>query len=514
MSNLLTLLLHSSLCLILMYLVYWVFLKNDTYFISNRVYLLFAIISSVLIPALPIQYTVLTEVVNSNLITEIEPSYKALQPNINSNIQTTHALNWLEILFFIYISGAVILFSRLLFQTTRLLFLVVRNKKKILDGLHIVVTEKYDLPFSFFNVVFLHPTIYKQENLPEILAHEKVHIREKHWVDLLIIELLTVIFWFNPIIWFFEHSIKLNHEYLADHGVIANGNHIGKYQALLINQLMGIQVIGFANNLNFGINTNRFKMMTKQKTPKIKKLKLTWAIPALAILLFAFANPNYEVKEVSLAQAATTNKDAKDFNFKGKVVDENKKAMPGVSVLVKGTTLGTVTDTEGNLSINLSKKDQLVFSYVGMKTLTLTEEDLFFMNNRITMKRNSIYLDQNILMDKKYASTKKTDIPTSKKKGEEVFVIVEQMPEYPGGFNALGNFINKMKQSKSNIKGNVKIGFTIDENGNPSNVRIIEKDNDTAASFATKIVHNMSTWKPGKQRGKAVPVDYILRIEF
>ena len=93
-------------------------------------------------------------------------------------------------------------------------------------------------------------------------------------------------------------------------------------------------------------------------------------------------------------------------------------------------------------------------------------------------------------------------------------MVVEQMPEYPGGFNALGNFINKMKQSKSDIKGNVKVGFTIDKNGKATDVRIIEKDNDTAASFATKIVHNMSTWNPGKQRGKAVPVDYILRIEF
>ncbi len=166
---------------------------------------------------------------------------------------------------------------------------MIKHRVKSLDGIRVVENEKYGLPFSFFNIVFFNPKFHTQEDLPDILAHEKVHIRENHWFDLLFIELLTVIFWFNPFIWFFEHSIKQNHEYLADKGVLAQGHNAGRYQALLINQLMGMQIIGITNNLNFALNTNRLKMMTKKKTPVSRRTKFALALPAIALLLFAFA---------------------------------------------------------------------------------------------------------------------------------------------------------------------------------------------------------------------------------
>lgn len=128
--------------------------------------------------------------------------------------------------------GATLFAFRLLIQTWKPLRVINSSELKIQDDFYFHENDKYALPFSFFNHVLINPKYLKQEEIDEILFHEHVHIRERHWIDLLIIELLTVIFWFNPFIWFIELAIKQNHEYLADQGVIPRGHSPVRYQAL------------------------------------------------------------------------------------------------------------------------------------------------------------------------------------------------------------------------------------------------------------------------------------------
>jgi hypothetical protein len=244
METLLSYLIQASAGIVLFYMVYWLFLKNETYHHANRWFLLAALFSSVLLPLFPVHYTLLAEQGNnSNLFVTIPDTFKHI-PVVTGQEPVAGSFNWQQAVFLIYFTGAAIFMLRLLTQTILLIQLMLKYRVKSMEGIRIVENEKYGLSFSFFNVVFINPKFHKQENLPEILAHEKVHIRENHWFDLLFIELLTVIFWFNPFIWFFERSIKQNHEYLADKGVLAQGHPVGRYQALLINQLMGMQIIG------------------------------------------------------------------------------------------------------------------------------------------------------------------------------------------------------------------------------------------------------------------------------
>ncbi len=524
MNSLFIFLVQSSIALLLFYMVYWAFLRKETHYNSNRFFLLFALLSSILMPLIPLQYTVMLEtgINNSNLLTEIGSAFKGIQPYVGSGFETSYSLSWLDALLMIYLTGAAIFMIRILVQTAILCIQLIKNKTKSLDGIRIVETEKYGLPFSFFNIVYINPKFHKQDVLPEILAHEMVHIREKHWADLLIIELLTVIFWFNPIIWFFEHSIKLNHEYLADHGVISKGNPIGKYQALLVNQLMGMQIIGITNNLNFGINTNRLKMMTKQKTPKIKALKLVWAMPVLVILLFAFAEPNYKVIQPEIETVANSVQEKRDIEFSGTIVDEDGKALAGVTILIRGTSIGATSDIDGKFNLNINDTDAILLSYVGKVTLAIHKKpskngkiNSWTLGKDIVLKNSAIVLD----FDKMFLEEAPPPPPPAKKKNktEEVFTVVEQLPSYPGGNKALGNYIKKMiqKLSKSqHIKGKAEIGFTVDKNGKVSNFLMIKSDNDNAARGAATILENMKKWNPGKQRGKNVSVEYIIDLEF
>lgn len=538
METFISYLIQASAGIVLFYLGYWLFLKNETYHNANRWFLLATLFSSVLLPLFPVHYTLLVEQGgNTNLFSAIPDTFKHI-PIVAGQEPVTGAFNWYQAVLLVYFTGAAIFLLRLITQTAILIQLMLKYRIKSLEGIRIVENEKYGLPFSFFNVVFINPKFHKQENLPEILAHEKVHIRENHWFDLLFIELLTVIFWFNPFIWFFERSIKQNHEYLADQGVLAQGHHVGRYQALLINQLMGMQIIGVTNNLNFALNTNRLKMMTKTKTSRWLGIKFLWALPALALLLFAFAEPVYKVNNPEAENPVSTfQKGEKKFVMKGKVIqDETGKPLHGASVIIKGTSVGTISDENGNFTLidpNPKKGENggyftdVVISYVGRETKLITassvENELEITVPDIKMKEGIVVIDPErfkappppppVIQEKNIPAPP----PPPVKKQEEVYIIVEELPEYPDGFYALGKYITEMQNKfvqSNKLSGKSKIGFTISETGKVIDVKILEQDNEEIGKASATIVMNMKDWKPGRQRGKPVPVKFLLPIEF
>lgn len=536
METLFRFLLNSSAGIALFYIVYWLFLSKETFYSANRLFLVLALGTSVLLPLFPVQYSVFVEQQNNTtIIKTIADTFQNI-PIINKVEKEATSFNWQQVILFVYLTGATIFLMRLLIQSFILFVLIIKNRVKLFNDVRIVENEKYGLPFSFFNIVFINPKFHKQADLPEILAHEKVHIRENHWFDLLLIELLTVIFWFNPFIWFFERSIKQNHEYLADKGVLLQGHRVGRYQAILLNQLMGMQIIGMTNNLNFALNTNRLKMMTKKKTPKIKWVKFVWTLPVFALLLFAFAEPSYWVKEPDTNRKDISIREVvgeKQFAIYGKVVmAKTGEALPGATVLIKGSAIGTVVDIDGTFTLvdpNPKVDDatgalstRVVVSFVGLKTV---ENVVFASGKAIDNAKYTFKMEDEVMgigLASKLIPERKAPPPPPlpapiKNEEKEVFYIVEDLPQYPGGSDALNNYVYKMQKkiaSSKNVKGKAKVMFTVNTKGNVTDIKIIEKDNDGVAKGAVIIVSGMKDWTPGKQRGKAVPVKYLLPVEF
>jgi hypothetical protein len=307
---------------------------------------------------------------------------------------------------------------------------------------------------------------------------------------------------------------------------------------------MGMQIIGITNNLNFALNTNRLKMMTKKKTSRIFGIKFVLALPALALLLFAFAEPSYVVKEVqSENHVSTIQNGEKEFTIHGKVVDEKTgEPLPGASVIIKGTSIGTVSDLKGEFILvdtNPKTNDlgglfsEIVVSFVGLKTLVCgvsasgTAKD----EAKYTFKMEDAV---QVLYNKSYSYSAEQPIPppppptvvkeieevmeTQPADGEkEVFYIVEDFPKYPGGYGAMQDYITKMQQKLAQgkgVKGKAKVAFTINAKGKVTDIKIVEKDNEGTGNGAYEIAKGMQDWTPGKQRGKAVPVKYLLPIEF
>jgi len=202
----------------------------------------------------------------------------------------------------VYISGAIINILRLFFQLYRLFSLAGKTGINREYGVKVVYTGKSYTNFSFFDIIFLNSSEKDKNKLLEIITHEKVHIRQKHFIDLIIIELMTIIFWFNPFMWFYKRSIKAVHEYLADEGVLKNGYKKTNYQELLFNQTFGIQFFALTNNLNQSLIKRRLTMMSKSKTNKFAILKIMAVIPIAMLLILACARNTETKNEISKGQ--------------------------------------------------------------------------------------------------------------------------------------------------------------------------------------------------------------------
>jgi hypothetical protein len=307
-----------------------------------------------------------------------------------------------------------------------------------------------------------------------------------------------------------------------------------------------MEIIGITNNLNFAISTNRLKMMTKKKTSALKRFKFIWALPVLALLLFAFAEPKYSLKEheqKTISEPASEIKTDKTIKVAGIVFDEEGDPLPGTSVVVKGGTVGTVVDRDGTFALEISENSDIVLSFVGKETIVVPYSELisgkekkgaftskYVMKDAVQLIYNPNYSGEQMVPPppppppspkEKAAEPANGEAPPPPpppvKNEQEVFFIVEDMPKYPGGFKALQEYVEKMQQKMAegkNIKGKAKLSFTVNAKGKVTDVKVVEKENDGVAKGAVAIASQMPDWTPGKQRGKAVPVKYLLPVEF
>jgi len=274
-------LLESSICLLLLFPVYWFFLRRDTFFRLNRCYLLLMVLLSMLVPLLPIP--LVSQGPPSAFVIALDPVL--ITPAKLQQVLTAH-LQWAEIATVVYITGLLIFFLRFVLQLFQLYRITRRFGIKRTKGQNVVIVNRDYAPFSFFNLVFINEEIIPAGSLTAILEHEKIHIRQHHTLDMILVELASIIQWFNPVIWLASREMKILHEYLADEGVLQTGISHSRYQQMILDETMGIPVNGLTNNFNVSILKKRIVMMTKSKSGKWSKSKLVFVIPVLLILWF------------------------------------------------------------------------------------------------------------------------------------------------------------------------------------------------------------------------------------
>jgi hypothetical protein len=280
MSSFLLYLVKSGLCLGFFYIIYWVFLKEETFFSTNRFFLMFSIPLSFVIPLIDISSPFRT-------VTTAPPqnSYLTL-PSIQ-----TKSWGSMDILIVIYLLGAVFFLIRFGCQISRIFYLIKKHGYRKCGCLKLVFIDQDITPFSFFSFFFLNKSKISRHDLLRILDHELVHINQYHTLDLLIMELLAIVEWFNPFVRPYKKSLKETHEYLADNKVIAQGCSRARYQMLIFEQHVGLNLFEFVNNFNQSLIKRRITMMTKRKSKTWAKSKFFLVIPVICFLVVAFAHP-------------------------------------------------------------------------------------------------------------------------------------------------------------------------------------------------------------------------------
>jgi len=316
MEAILIFLSKSIISVSLLYLIYWFFLRKDTNFRLNRFYLIASVFVSFIIPFLSINLN--TSSSNSNVSILLD-TLTVTTRKINSVYSSYSSLT--NILLAIYLTGVFIFLCRFLFNLFQLYRIIKRYNVSNREGFNIVFTDARIAPFSFFKWIFIDNSI-RTDDAERILKHELIHVRQKHSIDVIIMELLIVFQWFNPIAWIYRHSITEVHEFLADEGAVKKGIEIHMYQQLLLSMAMGVCTSELSNNFNYSLIKKRIFMMTRKKSGKYTSLKGFVAIPVLALTIIIFACNKENVAESNIAMP---DKNAKALTEQKTLNDSNTK---------------------------------------------------------------------------------------------------------------------------------------------------------------------------------------------
>jgi len=309
-------LIKSGACLAIFYLFYKLFLEKENMHRFKRLYLLGMLFISFGIPL--ITFTTYAEISQStNPISTVIISTESVS-------ESATILDYLpNILLAIYIIGVIFFSIRFGKNILELLLRINRNQNiKLTDYINVLLNEEV-VPHTFFSYIFLNKQKFEAQEIPEeVMIHEQTHAKQKHSLDVILIELLQIIFWFNPFIYFIKHSIKLNHEFLADRDVLSQGIDISNYQNILLAFSSNANTPQMANAINYSSSRligNSFKQVKKRFTvmkTHTSKTKI-WMrslllLPLLAILIYSFSTKETLSKSV----LENDNSLVKDFYLK------------------------------------------------------------------------------------------------------------------------------------------------------------------------------------------------------
>jgi len=280
-------LIKVSIITFFFYFFYILLLRNEVFFRFNRSYLLLSVFIAFLIPCLNIPLKTST---GMTLVPQITPDYWFEELNYRFDSQDFTEYNHVEfklLISLVYIIIANLFLLRACINFFRLYLVICKSKGIRAGGVVIKYSESHESPFSFFNYIIIHRGNSGRHNIRDILHHELVHVKQFHSADKLIMELFTILLWFNPFIYQYRKLITEVHEYLADRGAIAGIRETGEYQSLLLNWVSGAPDHFFTNRLASSLIKKRIIMLSKIKSNR-KNLKILLVIPLLGILMVIF----------------------------------------------------------------------------------------------------------------------------------------------------------------------------------------------------------------------------------
>lgn len=508
-----------ALSVAVLWIAYRLLFINSNRLVFNRAFLIIALGFSLILPAAGVyigrstpqivsykqslfsgimldEVVITAEGVTISTQSDVKADNEGAAPVVASHKRSFDIIGLMGLIWLIGLIGAALVF---LYKLGKIVFIIIKSPKKKMPGYIAVFTGKEHGSYSFFNYAF-----FPNENVnAEIVRHEMSHIAHHHSADILFVELMMIIQWFNPFIYLYKRELQSLHEYMADRDVVATGIDKQNYMMLILQQCTAVDFSNMSNNFSFLLTKKRIKMITQNKKAKGVVIKALLTLPLFALLLFANCQSTGQNK-VS-AEKATENAVEKESLTTIKLGEESYVSFSDPMEI-------NLDGTDYTLDINSVKNE---------KTFKLGDHKVVAKNNHDERNSYTVTIDGKPF-DLKYIKDVITgefpmdgyDIPES-----DVVMFADVMPEYPGGTNAMFDFIRKnVKYPESakekGIEGRVYVNFVIDKDGSISDIKVLRGLCKEIDEEAVRVVKAMPKWNPGMQDGEPVRVQYTLPFYF
>ncbi|TFF38448.1 M56 family metallopeptidase [Mucilaginibacter psychrotolerans] len=435
-------LLLVNIYLTLFFGFYALLLRRETFFQLNRIYLVGAALLSFFIPLIQSDW------LKDLFITrEVQATFYGSGADINITAlapikDSPYTLGQLVVM--LYLAGVTVLALRLMWQFIQL-------KRVLKQALPTV-------PYSFFNMIYVADDTESKE---VIMAHEEVHAKQWHSADVLIVEAVMILSWFNPVVYLYRSAIKHIHEYIADRQAIKAGNDKAEYAMLLLSQTFNAPAHRLVNPFyNHSLLKQRIMMLQKNKSQRIKLLKYGLSAPLFIMMLIlssATINDSKAVKSI--------NNNAEELFLQ-----------PASAIVSETEASALYPEVVNVLSTDKSSP----------KKATLLKGKVFAID---TTKKGKVYL------------------------------AVEQQPRFPGDDKAFAAYLGKtikypQTARKNNVQGRVILTFVIEKDGAITDIKVLRGIGSGCDEEAVRALKQSPKWIAGKQKGKAVRVQFAVPIAF
>ena len=545
-------------CLAAFYLFLKLFLSRETFHTLNRVVVLSALVVASLLPFCVV--TIRREVA-------LPPMAVGESMTIPTEVIAQEAaFPWETLLGALFALGGMVMLVRVVWSMIVLSRLVAHAPKTQLDnGVTLVHADHPQAPFSWFGYVVVSERDLA-ENADAILAHETAHIRLRHSWDLVLFDLVGVVQWFNPALWLLRRDLKAIHEYEADRAVLRSGVNAREYQLLLIKKAAGERWYSVANSFNHSNLKNRITMMIQKRSSRWAAIKSLLFLPLVGVALGAFAETVYVVTEDKVTTKNETLQPADEGLLKLRFRDEKGAHLAGVVVVKRGTSEGVCSDQKGYAELRVKSGDILICSMVGRTTIKYSVGNLTADEVVLTMRLEEKKIDDIVVMGyssqeedlqqaKQELEQAKGDLeqaardlerakgayenatssaekeaapyflietpkPTANESEDTPFLAVEQMPQFEGGdIHAFRSWVQMRVQypkelQQAGIAGRVVVSFAVEKSGSVGESTTIESPDKRLSELVESVVRQSPKWTPGKQRGVAQRVLFVIPIEF
>ena len=459
MENLLIYFLKANGLIILFYLMYVVFLRKETFFVSNRWYMIIGLILSLVLPLITFTKTIWVDPI------PIQESFEEITPIITTSDATPiqeNLIDWSLVATTTYIVISILLVMRITFELVSFFNRIRKHNKKKESEYTLIYSNTTENPFSFFNYVVINPSLFSEIEIQHILTHESIHVKQKHSVDVLLGKLFCALFWVNPIVWLYRKAMLQNLEFIADNATFQQIENKYEYQKTLLKVVTHQHNLSITNQFYQSLIKKRIVMLHTNQSHKRNAWKYATILPLLTGFFFMFQiETEAQVKEV-VTNEITKSEEKVSVIITPKMSNENLKQIEKI-----------FSDSDLTLKISNLKRDKndaLTAIKIVFKTKS-GEIKEYKIDRTIPIETIELYKSSNRDNEDYFGFKKLSETPTyefTEADTEEIAIVGKAQESNDKNFWTFDNMVKNGKKVKMIVNGklqseNEKIKIPLDE---------------------------------------------------